>query len=536
MTRSGRPFMSGLSIILTMIMLIFQYGPVLGASTVLDEAKSIVKQNYVDPVSSDLLAAPTIDSMIKRLGDPYASYYTNEEFQEELDALNGEFTGIGIYFRPVKGGVQVFQLVQGSPAMRMGIIEGDIITRAADQNLDGLDVDAVGKLIKGPADTTVKLRIKRGSAALDISVKREKVAVPTVESQLLENRTAYIALYEFGSHTADDMKRAIQDLSAKKAENWILDLRGNPGGFLESAIDIAGCFVGGADVVAVQERKDREVYQGTLGGVYFEGPLVVLIDENSASAAEILSAALQDNQRALIIGHKSYGKGTVQQIFDLSNGDKIKFTVARFYSPLGKTINKTGVEPDIAVADDQAELAAQLVLYDPPKNYTGPLIRIDTESFEIEINPKSANSARFWPAWRNIITAGNGRLQFYTGNDTQGWNEVSSKDCQALWPLFYPGYKDMGVLEYSQSAMRLEFLKGINPVYLNSANINLINAVSGERIPLQFTSNADNQVLAKPSKNLAAGEYWMVVDNTFLQFNDGQKLDKGLLARIKVSP
>nr|WP_054693767.1 S41 family peptidase [Syntrophomonas palmitatica] len=239
---------------------------------VLSEVAGFLKENYVDPVPAQVLQAPTVDEMLKRLGDPYAQYYTKQEFENEMDVLNGEFMGIGVYFTPGKEGAEIFQLIKGSPAERAGIKKGDIITMAAGRSLAGMDKDAIAQIIKGPAGSVVQLKVKRGPNSITMAVTREKVTIPSVESEILGNNTGYIILREFGSHSADDIDKAIKSLEAKKAENWILDLRGNPGGFLEAAIDIAGDFMGTADTLIVEERSKKEMYQGNPGGHIVDGP------------------------------------------------------------------------------------------------------------------------------------------------------------------------------------------------------------------------------------------------------------------------
>jgi carboxyl-terminal processing protease len=168
---------------------------------------------------------------------------------------------------------------------------------AAGQSLAELDKEAIAKIIKGPAGSVVKLKLKRGTNSIDIDVTREKVTIPSVENAILDNNTGYIKLNEFGSRSAEEIDKAIKGLEAQKAENWILDLRGNPGGFLEMAINIAGSFMGNACTLLAEERSGKEIYRGNPGGHVVDGPMVVLIDENSASASEILASALQDNQR-----------------------------------------------------------------------------------------------------------------------------------------------------------------------------------------------------------------------------------------------
>ncbi|MGE5390258.1 MAG: S41 family peptidase [Deltaproteobacteria bacterium] len=498
------------------------------------EVASLLKDNYVDPVSDKVLKAPSVTLMLKALGDPYARYYTKEEFQQEMDQLNGTFTGVGVYFNPGKEGAEIMALVPGSPAEAVGLKVGDLIIKAGGHSLGGLTMEQVAGYIKGPAGTAVVLTIKRDGHLIDCKVNRQQIDLPSVDSSVIDKEVGLIELYEFGARSADEIGSAIRDLSNKKAQSWILDLRDNPGGFLEAATEIAGFFIGEGDTVIVKERNSTETLAGQLNEQYIDGPVILLVNENSASAAEIITAAFKDQQRALILGHTTYGKGTVQQIFDLSNGDRLKFTVARFYSPLDKPINKIGITPDIEVSDDQVMKAARLLLHDPPANYKGSLFKIDTASFSIGVDPVMARQADFWPAWSEVIKGCAG-YQIYKGSEQDGWTELTAQERKSGWVLFYPDYKYQGEYEYKlqPEGAEFDFLAGVKSSYLNGSNIQLIRAATGERVPIQFTAG-DKKVTVKALKKLASGDYWLVVDNSFLSFNDGHKLEQGLVAVVKV--
>lgn len=501
---------------------------------ILDEVRNLIKHNYVDAVSSNVLQASSVLETLKRLGDPYARYYTKKEFDREMEELNGQFTGIGVYYHPGAQGAQVFGLIPGSPAEKAGIKENDLIIEAAGKSLAGLDSDRVSAIIRGPVDSSLELKVKRNGQLLTIKVIRKEIQVPSVEGTSLNENTGLLALSEFGSHSGEEMAKAIKDLKGKKADRWILDMRDNPGGFLETALDVAGFFIGDGDTVIVKERKDKETYPGQLSDQYVDGPLIVLVNENSASAAEIVTAALKDQQRALIMGHTTYGKGTVQDMFELSNGDRLKFTIARFYSPLDQAINGIGVKPDIEISDKQALKAAELLMYDIPTSYQGSIVRLEVNDFAISVDPLRARRAEYWAAWSEVIKGcGGGKIS--VGSENNGWTELSKEELAAKWPLYYPGYEYKGEINYRDQALVVDFLRDVKPSYLNGSNIELINAANGESIKLDFSSDTDKQIVVKPKKQLSAGDYWLVINNAFLRFIDGQKLDKGLLATIQVS-
>lgn len=508
--------------------------PVLAEQPDMGEIHRIVKTNYVDPVPEKVMTAKTVSEMLKSLGDPYAKYYIKEEFQQELDQLNGTFTGVGVYFNPVKDGVEVMALVSGSPAEEVGLKVGDLIVKAGSHPLAGLTKEQVAGYIKGPAGTAVVLTIKRDGQLIDCKVIRKQIDLPSVEGEMLNKEVAVIELYEFGSRSAAEMSSAISELKNKQAQSWILDLRDNPGGFLETGLQVAGFFIGEGETAIVKERNNIEVLNGSLDDQYVEGPLVLLVNENSASAAEIVTAAMKDHQRALILGHTTYGKGTVQQIFELDNGDRLKFTVARFYSPLDKPINQIGIKPDIEVSDDQAIKAAELLLHNTSDSGSGNLIRIDTDSFSITVDPVMARNSAFWPAWNEIIRGCTG-YDIYQGNAKNGWTELSDEQRKNGWVFFYPDHKYQGAYEYKMQpeGLALDFLAGVKTSYLNNSNIQLINAITGKRIPVQFTSS-NSKVTMQAVKKPDSGEYWLVVDNTFLRFNDGHRLEQGLLATVKI--
>lgn len=491
------------------------------------EMARIIEENYVDPVPADVLNAPTAKEILKGLNDPYASYLTQEEYQEQLDYLDGNFTGVGIYITTGSEGVQVLSVIKGSPAEKVGLKKDDVIIAVDGTALAGLDTDKARNMLLGPEGSTVILKVKRGEQVLSLHVTREKVEIPTVHPEILDTGLAYLGIDDFGQRTFGELEEAVKKQQKAKADKWIVDLRGNPGGYLESAVDMAGIFMGEVPVVLVEEREAVDGYIASPADVLIDGPLVLLQDNYSASAAEILAAALRDNQRAIIIGKKTYGKGTVQQIFPLSNGDKLKITVARFYSPAGEEINKVGIKPDIEVEEENCLAAAKLILSNNRDTVHGSMLALELDNFIVAVDTIRLRQAGYWKAWGDIVD-GSGDAPIYYGNDS-GWTKLTAGERELKWPYYYPGYEFIG--DISEQDISVDMKSALNERYINSFNIELINADSGERIKSQLQLKNDSTFSCQPLNPLEPGQYWLVIHDT-LRFADGQRLPQGQIALV----
>ncbi len=518
------------SIYLLSFLLLFFIGSsaLAGSEDFVNEVHTIIEDNYVDPVSPDVLNARTVQEMLKRLGDPYARYLTQEEYQEEVDALNGNFTGVGIYITGESDGVQVLSVIKGSPAEKAGLKKDDVIVAADEITLVGVDSDKAMEILHGEVGSTVALKVKRDGEVLSFDIAREKVEVPTVHPEMVDNKVAYLGIDDFGERTAGELKKAVKGLQKAKADNWIVDLRCNPGGYLESAIDVAGVFLGEAPVVLVEEREYVDGYMSNPADVFIDGAMVVLVDEYSASAAEILVAALRDNQRALLIGKTTYGKGTVQQIFPLPNGDKLKLTVARFYSPAGEEINEVGVKPDIEVEDENCLAAVRLILSSNRGTVHGKILALELDSFIVAVDASRLRQAGYWKAWADIVD-GIGDALVYYGNDS-GWTELTAEERELQWPYYYPGYEFIS--DISVQDISVDMKSGLNERYVNDFNIELINADSGQRVKAELKVVNDSTFSCQPIEPLESGEYWLVVHDS-MRFADGERLPRGQIGIIR---
>lgn len=341
-----------IGIFLVIGILLMTFTPPACASSV-DEVRELVQDYYVDVPPAGIMQAETVDKILEMIGDPHTTYFTREEYEEFVEAVDQKFSGIGIYMDMVPGGVKVLSVIKGAPAEKAGIKYGDIITRAGDKSLKGLTSEESMALLRGPEGSEVRLTVQRVERTFEVTVMRQEVEVPTVSGQVInKGKTGYIDIDSFGSDTATEFGKEVKTLQGAGVKNWIIDLRDNTGGYLETAFEMAGYLIGEKPVINVKERDYSEVCTGVKQEVMINGPVVVLVNEYSASASEVLTGALQDYHRALVLGAKTYGKGTVQQIFKLSEGDVLKLTIARFYSPDGGIIDHRGITPDLAADED----------------------------------------------------------------------------------------------------------------------------------------------------------------------------------------
>jgi carboxyl-terminal processing protease len=332
------------------------------------ETLSELKRDYYRPdqLDSDKLAAAAAKGMVEAVGDPYTILSSPQQSELTVAELRGSFDGIGLQLDRRDGQLQVISTMPGSPAERGGLLPGDVIAAVDGQDVSQLSADDVAGRIRGPRDTTVTLGLVRGAGHFDVAVVRGPIKVDSVHSRVLpgDARLAYLQISIFAEPTAQQLRDSLAAMLAQGSRGVVLDLRGNPGGYLASAVDVTSAFLKDG-VVLYQERGDndgsRRPYRTTGSAQAPDLPIAVLVDHNSASAAEIVAAALRDNQRAVLIGETTFGKGTVQELHKLSDDSQLRVTVAQWLTPSGQAIQGHGLVPDQSVAavdGDDAPLAA----------------------------------------------------------------------------------------------------------------------------------------------------------------------------------
>lgn len=311
------------------------------------EVLMLVENNYVDSVNTDELVDFSISKMLEKL-DPHTAYFNSEEAAAARSQLESGFDGIGVEFNIYNDTVYVVTPLSGGPSETVGIQSGDRIISVNKENLSGPGVTnaQVYKLLRGKRGTKVDLSIERvgNKERMTYSVVRDRIPTYSVDaSYMIDQEIGYIKVSRFSETTFDEFKSALKTLKAEGLKNLILDLRGNPGGYMERATSMADEFIAGDKLLVYTEGKDSRFDRKTrshVDGLFEQGPLIVLVDEGSASASEILAGALQDHDRALVVGRRSYGKGLVQMPIKLADGSELRLTISRYYTPSGRSIQK----------------------------------------------------------------------------------------------------------------------------------------------------------------------------------------------------
>lgn len=311
----------------------------------------VIQNNYVDKIDNEKLIQNAIKGMVSSL-DPHSEYLDSKEREDLVNNINGEYAGVGIEVQKIDAGLKVVAPFDSTPAQKAGILSGDVITRIDDVILSTLPnpMDAVGRLT-GKAGEDVRIVVLRNNKEIPFTLKKEIIKIKSVKSNFIENKYAYLRISAFQKNTSKDLEESINKIKSKnKIQGLILDLRSNPGGLLDEAVNVSDLFLNKEVVVYTKDKQEKKTYYNAKDGDIIKNiPMVVIINGGSASAAEIVAGALQDNKRAIIVGEKSFGKGSVQNVIEFPDGNGLKLTIARYYTPSGRSIQADGIHPDVAI-------------------------------------------------------------------------------------------------------------------------------------------------------------------------------------------
>jgi carboxyl-terminal processing protease len=348
-------------------------GGAAGDLAALNELYETLSNQAVDPPDREQLLQGAIEGMLDEVDDPYARYFPEAEFEEFNASLEGTFSGVGLMLEETPEGPVIVSVLEGTPADDVGIEEGERIVTVDGENVRDEPIEQIVMKVKGDAGTTVRLGLAGGDkGARELEVTRAEFNLPDITTDTLDGDVGYINLLQFVEGSGDRLRTEVQTMVEDGVQGIVLDLRANPGGLLDEAVDVASVFIEDGEIVSVQERsRERETFEA-VGDAFEQVPIAVLVDGHSASASEIVAGAIQDADRGPIVGVQTFGKGTVQTIAQLSDGSGAKFTTARYFTPSGDSIEGVGVTPDVEVAlgedgetledDPQVQAAAGQVL------------------------------------------------------------------------------------------------------------------------------------------------------------------------------
>lgn len=316
-------------------------------------AYRFIELKYVNQTDDINLIDGAIDGMVKSLGDPHSNYLSPKMYQSLKEQTQGSFAGIGVVMGMDNNkNIKIIAVMEDSPGQKAGLAEGDQIIAVDGTPVTEMAFDEVATHVRGEPGTDVVLTIMRDGAQQDYTITRDNIKLKTVGHEMLDNNIGYIQIVSFSEDTAQEFMDAYTDLQNQGMQGLVLDLRNNPGGLLGACVDIAKNLVPKGDIVSIVDKDgNKEVYSSDLEQVQY--PVAVLINKNSASASEILSGAIQDTKSGVIIGETSYGKGSVQTILPMMDDDAVKLTIAKYYTPSGRSIDGVGITPDIEVKLDE---------------------------------------------------------------------------------------------------------------------------------------------------------------------------------------
>lgn len=509
-----------------------------------DEVRAYIEKYYVGDVSQYVLDAPTIDEMLKRLNDPYTTYFSKESFNEFTNSINNSFCGIGVYIEIVSEGVKVTSVMETSPAQKVGIEAEDIIVKAGGISLKGMTSEQAVSYIKGEEGSTVALTVLRGDKYMDFIATRAVISEPTVTSKMLKNNTAYIRIVSFGEGTGELFGKKLNEIDLQKPSSYIIDLRNNGGGYTTEAYDIAGYFIGSNPVVIMEDKAGNKItYEALEHDKVIDKPTYFLVDKYTASASEILSAAVKDNKKAYFIGEKTYGKGVAQSLINLSDGGELKLTTQRFVSPLGNIIQKTGITPDFNNIDSDALATAQLLSNNSGSNSDkSGYMKVSISGKEYEIDSKflfenqKQDGKNFIPmeeyikAFYDILNkADNG--QVYVGG-INGYTSYSKNSIDDILNFVFKEYEKKPELKNIpiDKKFTIKFNRDIDEDSAKEGII-LFDKESGKNLEFTIDKVDGNTFTVKPVDNLLnSHEYYLIINDNVKTAN-GVLLKKGTIVK-----
>ena len=349
-----------------------------GLEYTLSQFRSELEKKYIGEINDEELIEGAVKGYVDALGDPYTTYYTKKEMKTIMEETNGNFVGIGIYMTKdlEKNAILIIKPIENSPAEKAGILPGDLITKVDDVEYTGDKLEEASNKIRGEEGTKVKLEIYRNGETKTFELTRTKVVVSHVTTKVLNNDIGYIAISDFEGECASEFETKYKQLEKQGIKKLIIDIRNNGGGIVDEALKIANMLVDkDSTLLITKDKSDKEEVTKATEKPIINIPTVVLVNEYSASASEILAGALKDNGKAILVGTKTYGKGIIQELHQLSDGSGLKITVSEYYTPNHNAIHKIGITPDVEV-DLSEDVKQQTTIQEKDDNQLQKAIEI----------------------------------------------------------------------------------------------------------------------------------------------------------------
>ncbi|RXT04497.1 S41 family peptidase [Ammoniphilus sp. CFH 90114] len=325
------------------------------------EVYDMISQYHIKEIPKDEVSTAAIWGMIDALGDPHTAYFTDRDFQEFIASMEGTYNGIGVVVgQEHNGSITIRQVYENSPAKRAGLQPGDRLMEIDGKRVIDQSIETVLNKLRGDAGSKIQMRFMSTDHLYEVELIRERIEVPIVQSSMLEGQTGYIQLSSFSQESSQLFKERLDKLIQEGAKSFVIDLRDNPGGFLDSAVSMSSFFIKEGPVLHVRNKNDNQMTISVENGVDFPFPLALLVNEYSASAAEVLAAVLKEYGKATLIGARTFGKGTVQEVIPLKSGGFLKLTLEEYFTPKRNRMDHTGVSPHIQVGDTGEQFQAAL--------------------------------------------------------------------------------------------------------------------------------------------------------------------------------
>ena len=499
----------------------------------LDQAKHLLNNFYYYDIPESVDKVKSVKEIIEKLEDPYTQYYTEEEFKKLQKDINNMISGVGVHYKKHKEGIEITDIIPGSSAEYSGVKLGDIVIKIDRKEIKELSLKTIDKYLNGEEGTKAILDVKRGSKIVTFILERRTVQIPTVNSNVLDQNIGYVNIKSFGNNTPKLFKQSIEQLLKSNIKSLIVDLRGNPGGYTSSAYEIAGYFIGNRTATIMKDREGNETsYVGQSQDLLRDIPTIVITDNNTASASEILTSAIKDYERAFIVGDKTYGKGVQQTSFILMDDSFLKVTTHEFFSPLGYKINKIGIEPHFNTKEiNPLKIAELLFSGNEHREYNSQLVKLSIDDKEFTIDLKKGRNRNYRSAFKYIIENSDGEYVEIGSKD----NWIKFHKSKINNDFYFDGLKTLESLTKSSkdTEFTVKFNKDIRPRTANELNVKLIDGTFLEEVQLEYTIDKSNEIKIKCKENLSINkEYYLSVEG--IESVDGMPLKNDAIARVYV--